>query len=236
MSSYEYGASLYNTRTQAVRAMVEDYLTAQGLNAWTDEVVVAALADPRGTAAEMVADEWNTLALVGQRDEDGEQVYETVPTAELAEALEDIAAWRAAERRESGDVFASTPEDDAAEAAERAQRRDAAGAALAALDALAAGDRRRFGLGGGDLSAGRQGVRRMTVAEAEAAIIRGGGTPAEAEAWVASAGIGDEWDSPHSFAAGSAAGLPVTVVRRLPDYDPAEDAARRRFLLRQVEA
>lgn len=95
MNSYEYGSALFNSRRAAITAMCEDWLTAQGLNDWDSAEVQEALADPAKAAAEMTAADWNTLAIVGRRDDDGDPVYETIPTADLQGALEGIAEWRA---------------------------------------------------------------------------------------------------------------------------------------------
>lgn len=95
-NGYEYGSALFSSRRAAIIAMCEDWLTAQGINDWDSAEVQEALAAPATTAVEMTADGWNTLAITGRRDDDGDQVYETIPTSDLQEALEEIAEARAA--------------------------------------------------------------------------------------------------------------------------------------------
>lgn len=94
-NSYQYGSALYPNHAAAVTAMCEDYLTAQGSNEWDSETVVEALANPARTAAEMSADGWNSLYIVGRYDDDGEQASEDVSMDDLEAALTGIAEWRA---------------------------------------------------------------------------------------------------------------------------------------------
>lgn len=90
MSSYQYGSTIFQTYCSAVIAMTEDYLLAGGLNNWDTETVREALADPASTADAMIAIGWNSLLLVGQRDEDGEQASEPVSRDDLLDAVADI--------------------------------------------------------------------------------------------------------------------------------------------------
>lgn len=92
MRSYEYGGSLFGYRRYAILAMVEDWLTAQGLNDWDSAEVQSALSDPAKAAAEMTSAGWNTLAVVGSYDDDdGGQSYETISTADIQGAMEEVA-------------------------------------------------------------------------------------------------------------------------------------------------
>lgn len=91
MSSYQYGTALCRNRHEAVAMMTEDYLLAQGMNDWATPEVQAALAAPDATAAQMTADGWSAIALVGEYDDDGQQVTETIGTDEIASAIRELA-------------------------------------------------------------------------------------------------------------------------------------------------
>lgn len=91
MNSYQYGTTLCRSRHEAVAMMTEDYLLAQGANDWTMPEVQAALAAPDAMAEQMTADGWNAVSLVGEYDDDGQQMTETIGADEIASAIRELA-------------------------------------------------------------------------------------------------------------------------------------------------